>query len=386
MSYNACIMNIINHQLSKIILDQPIFHWTVIWLIFLAASMLSIRQRPTRKPDDFSATLQLKGLAIYFLLIGHVSIHVLQVQTKLSQGGYWAVMMFLFFSGYSLAKRYSSQVSSKIFWSKRFNKIYPLMWVSIGFFIITELAIRGAAFPIEEIVVGMLGWYQTNNFTNLNAAGWYISFQLFWYLIFDMIRRIKPLAAFAVMFEIGLFLLVLIWYLPAGSTISIWSRYVFIFPLGYIIGVYWQKIIRYLKILNEKKLSIPTFAVSGFIFWYNREIFNKLIRIFNLSSYESVLSYLWNTTISLPFLIMLLIAWYIFRRRPLESKWLKWLGANSYAIYLFHLPLMVKYDAILYREPFGLYFWVYLIAVLFVANSITKLISFKTRTMVREAL
>ena len=95
------------------------------YILFIFVLLILVTGKNVRKGnfngkaagDHFTheTTTSFRGLAIMFLLLGHLSEKCIEGVTFLDNGGRWAVVVFLFLSGVSLAKTYGLDSLDKRF-------------------------------------------------------------------------------------------------------------------------------------------------------------------------------------------------------------------------------------------------------------------------------
>src|SRR5437667_2251295 len=142
------------------------------------------------------------------------------VWSKVSGLGFHAVGVFIILSGWTLMESTMRRVESgPLAWSgwyrARFLRLYPMYWVAHLVYLVSPFVARLE--PVDSrIILSLLGLRFIDiqmNFMYLNAAWWYISMLIQFYLIFPLLfwiaRRVGPL-----------------WFLIIGCAAGFFARYV----------------------------------------------------------------------------------------------------------------------------------------------------------------
>src|SRR5436853_4917966 len=113
---------------------------------------------------------------------------------QISGLGFHAVGAFIILSGWTLVQSTMARAESgHITWAKwyfaRFTRLYPMYWVAHLVYLLSPFVARLE--PVDErIVLSLLGLRFINiemNFMYLNAAWWYFSMLIQFYLIFPLL-------------------------------------------------------------------------------------------------------------------------------------------------------------------------------------------------------
>src|ERR1700730_10328033 len=151
---------------------------------------------------------------------------------KVSALGFHAVGVFIILSGWALMQSTARRAESgSINWAPwyraRFLRLYPMYWAAHVVYLISPFVARFEQID-TRIVLSLLGLRFVDigmNFYYLNAAWWYFSMLIQFYLIFPLLfwaaRKVGPLKFLLVACAIGFFVryLMLIPYLQNGMGI-----------------------------------------------------------------------------------------------------------------------------------------------------------------------
>src|SRR5256885_8041497 len=147
------------------------------------------------------------------------------VWLKISSIGFHAVGVFIVLSGWALMESTARRAeSSSLKWGSwfgaRFLRLYPMYWVAHLVYLVSPFVARLE--PVDSrIILSLLGLRFidiTMNFMYLNAAWWYFSMLIQFYLIFPLLfwaaRRFGPFTFLLIACGVGFFtryLLLVVW-------------------------------------------------------------------------------------------------------------------------------------------------------------------------------
>lgn len=350
----------VSHYDNQIDLIAPILTFGIIFTIILILIGITFKKNDNSFFDT-QTTASLRGVAVLFLIFGHFSFVCLKQKMFFNLGGYWAVIIFLFISGYGLYQRYQLNNIRGNFWKKRISNLYPSLWVTLVLFILLDHFLLNLSYPLQRILLNMLGIH-LNEFPVINPPIWFIQYIMVQYLIYWLISKFpfpdifKLISLFVICFCIA----ILVNVSSINSMCKAWwTLYTIAFPIGVLFGKY-QKQIRgfiaeYLK--NQFFLLMPL-ILSLVIFLYWDDFLPD--------------SFYLRTIKPLALIIPTILVLIIYERINLQSKFLLFLGNYSYEIYLLHWPFMIKYDCFLFREPLYIFFFAYFVSLLILSYVLSK--------------
>lgn len=256
----------------------------------------------------------LKGLAILFVLLGHIEIGY--------NFGSYGVALFLLLSGYGLYLSYEKN-GVQHFFSKRFFRVcFPylfvtMLWITIDFFLKVPLDWKSILSSISMV------------YPTIDQTMWYIPFILSWYLIFYVIYRfIKNKYLQCLMLILSTFLLFVLSYryMIYGSGGGAYL-YVTFFPLGIFLAM-----IRNVKISQNhfQMMSILVAIIMLFLLGVTYEKYRFLYRVPNIHAMV---------------MITVIICYFIYHKIT-AIKPIEWIGNISYEIYLVEGVLLLKYHSL----------------------------------------
>src|SRR5438552_1591198 len=279
---------------------------------------------------------------------------------KVSGLGFHAVGVFIILSGWTLmqstARRAESGAVAWGTWYRaRFARLYPMYWVAHLVYLVSPFVARLE--PVDSrIILSLLGLRFIDiqmNFMYLNAAWWYFSMLIQFYLIFPLLfwtaQRLGPWTFLLVACGVGFFTryLMLIAYPQHG----LWILGGFAicrlpeFALGMALGMWWTQS----RARAERVLLGGAGLVSGLLFYPAA-----------LQLYHNGYTYIFVdfATGACCFLVIAGVAG-IISRFPRPAKVISLVGVFSYGIYLVHQPYVIWLGLRIREQPI----WMFLLIV-----------------------
>jgi peptidoglycan/LPS O-acetylase OafA/YrhL len=363
------MINFVTYSDYRIVLADSTTTFCIIFVILLIITGFTCR-RTENHFFDIPTTISLRGIAVLFLLFGHLSIKCLQQKMFFNLGGYWAVIIFLFISGYGLYQSYQLNNKKMGFWKKRILKLYIPLWITLAFFIILDNVLINLHHPLPEIILNFLGFHLNDILVRVNAVAWFVEYVMVLYFIFWIVskfsfsEKLKLTVLFCLCFSIY----IMIRLTPLRNYHSIWLPYTIVFPIGVLFGKY-QNIIRTFlsrKIRNRLLLIIPTF-ISILVFYK----WDEIVPVGGSDVFRPI-----------ALIIPIILVSALIETLNYQSSFLLFLGSYSYEIYLLHAPFMVKYDFFLYRKPLFASFFAYFFALLILSYILAKVSNIVNRRFI----
>ena len=204
-------------------------------------------------------TSALKGLAIILVLITHLSI------LKYTPSG---VSIFLLVSGFGLTQSYIIKGLDQFFSKRLFKVIIPYSIVTALMCVYYFLCTDRQAPSAPTLLATILG---VNPNSPIDPTMWYVTFIIFWYLIFYLIfsLRVKDFVKICLIFA-GVYVIA-----PAGSFFHPSSGmvlYLFEFPIGVTIGLVYP----WLCTINRSTLKYLILAIALVSIWLNIYFANRI--------------------------------------------------------------------------------------------------------------
>ena len=323
---------------------------------------------------DIDTTLALKGVAIILLVVGHMARYRILEGAIIGKGpfyiGRWAVMIFLFVSGYGLSKKYGINQIDSEFWLKRFKKLYFPLWVSLFFFIISDYFVLDIVHNPIKLIFNFFGIFWRGNAINANA--WFVTYIICLYLILFSISNLK-INRFAKILFLFLFSFIISIAISLSSLekyFTFWKQYTLAFPLGVCFATYHEELLNVLDYLYNNRLVSLMILISS-IFIFILSLSNHYISNLIPNNFK----WIYTQFQVIPFYIFIIAFLSIIVKFNYKSKFLLFFGKYSYEIYLIHFPIIVRYDIYNYQNSFLLYFFFSFFVILFLSITLSHICS-----------
>jgi len=362
----------------QIVVQNPYLSTWIFTILLIAAAIFSIRKKKDDGLLTLSVTQELKGFAILAVVFSHIGYflvtdnHFLYPLSTIAGVG---VNLFLFLSGFGLImSSLTKNISIFEFYKKHLSKIYIPLWISLAIFFVLSFFIAHTGYSMPYILRSFAGIFTSADlFKDINSPLWFITFIVFYYLLFPIIFSKKyPWISAIILY---LLTYIIIWNNPAiiQNVIYLYNVHIIAFPLGmclaYILSR--SKITAYLKKITAT-MNTPLYLVliCGLLFGIGyTAYFSGVGQSVFLESSISMIT------------VFLLILLFIIKKVRIELLYL--LGLYSFEIYLIHWPIMYHYDLFYQYLPPWLatisYLGLFLILgfILQKISKRTKLVSFR---------
>lgn len=254
---------------------------------------------------DVQSTNCIKGIAILFILIGHISgtFHTV-VFTPLPALG---VSLFLMCSGYGLSESYNSKGLNK-FWGKKITRVL------LPYAIVITLLVIFRQYDIDLVRYIL-------EITGMKTMYWYVAYQLKWYLAFFMTMLFFPRQRMLILAIVGVLMFITLGSLEVEQTPA--------FILGVLASCYKDKLTTFS--LRSMWIQLAVFAFIGVLFLGIKQL--PAIREYLGSSLYSFIQMMHNMAFAL--CIVGIVSILPFIRR---NGFLIFCGIISYEVYLIHFP------------------------------------------------
>ncbi len=349
--------------------SQTVLFGAVLCLVFLCTFFIKKNYTP------FSLTQELKGFAILTIIFAHIG-YVLSTNgdflfpfSILAGVG---VNLFLFLSGYGLTfSQLKKEESVLTFYKRRLIKLFIPFWIVLGTLVLLDAFVLGKTYTMQFFLQAFFGLFiHVNAYRDLNSPFWYFSFILLYYLLFPIIFTKKwPWLSAAMLYFIVRAIVQLHPSFLAG-VIGLYEVHILAFPLG-IIGA-WLVTTQTQILQNCKSVCI---TYRHYLYVPSLSVLLWFIGYFAIHANVGAVAYLEDvTSLSIMFAVILL---FVIKKR--ESALFSIFGLYSYEIYLFHWPLLYRYDFLYTRLPAWIATLLYLAIFIGLAMILQKLSTFVSR-------
>ncbi|MHC4295836.1 MAG: acyltransferase family protein [Planctomycetota bacterium] len=204
---------------------------------------------------DRLQTEQLKGLAIFLIVLGHLWVHLSQAGARLVLSGD-AVAMFLILSGFGLTiSRRRKKTSFTTFYLRRIKRIFVPYWIATSVILLCDYVMLEKLLSPGGVLMTVVGANFTGELRHLDHVRWFITFILMWYVLFWFIHNICPKKGFVPC----LFLLACPLFVANYYWLDFGYHY-FAFPVGCMLAVHSDKI-KGLLARNRRACSLISLVV-----------------------------------------------------------------------------------------------------------------------------
>jgi peptidoglycan/LPS O-acetylase OafA/YrhL len=332
----------------------------ILGIIFLLLLIITSRHQELGQWFPPALTAELKGLAILMIISSHIGYFLVSDHHflwPLSTMAGIGVNLFLFLSGLGLAASQSRTVLTVWqFYKKRLLKLFIPFWLMLATFLAADFFILHLTRPWWYVGQSILGIFtHADLYSDINSPLWYFTFILGYYLLFPLVfSRKRPWLSAFILYLAGY---LLVWWSPAilGNVLYLYRVHFVAFPLGIL--AYWA--VTKLEGIVSPAMLQPWSRGRRAVIYYLvlAGLLTALVYVNVYSgvgvspSLEQLMSILAVIALSLVFILK---KW----RFPLLS----WFGLYSYEIYLWHWPIMYRYDFIYRFMPGG---WEWLATALY---------------------
>ncbi len=350
-----------NYEETKLFIAHPDITNIFILFLLVSFSLLFIRRDEAASAFlDRVQTNQLKGIAIFLVIPGHLWIHVSEDIPPIIFSGD-AVALFLLLSGYGLTVSVRKEFpTAQYFFMQRLKRVMMPYWIVTVFLILLDYIILNRTYFFGDIMLTLLGININLATKYIDYVRWYITLQLLWYCLFYLTNfKTKGAVSLKSLFICA----VLIFFIDYYITHFGWYQ-IFAFPVGCAIGAYYDKIRSSMfKHLNRYTLFALIIIIYSIAYkLYIKDFLELMIPYIALSLMNECSSILLCGALIIPIAAL-----------GLKSRYLSVLsfcGIISYELFLLHGAFLIKYNPVITRTsyiPISISFIVFLTAITIVS-------------------
>lgn len=335
-------------QYMLVSITDPIRETIIFGILLGIAFVLSYPKK--ERFSSFAYTQELKGFAILTIVFAHIGYYLVSDTRYLFPLSILAgvgVNLFFFLSGYGLSLSQLKKNERPVhFYLRRLRKLFVPLWIVLSVLLFFDVIILHKVYGFGYALKAYLGIFTSADlYRDINAPFWYFTLILIYYLLFPLLFNRKRLWITALLFFAAIFTLVKINFPFLSGVIGLYRVHMYAFPLG-ILAAY--TVAQYPKLLHQGKTLYRKY--QQFVFLPLMFILAFGIAYFAVHSNVGGPAYLEENT-SL-FTMLLILLFFLMKKR--ESKLFSLFGLYSYEIYLFHWPLMYRYDFLFAHLPAGI--------------------------------
>ena len=171
-----------NYEIIKLEIFHPDYVNLLIILMFIIVATLTIKKDESNSSGNgllsISHTDQLRGLAIFFVVLGHLWVHASKTSAQIILSGD-AVSLFLLLSGFGLAISTKNKIIGfKEFCLKRIKRVMLPYWLVTIFIIMLDYLILGRTLQFDSLLMTFSGINTRIELRNVDYVRWFITFIL----------------------------------------------------------------------------------------------------------------------------------------------------------------------------------------------------------------
>ncbi len=326
-----------------IVVNNPIQATWLFSLVFFLALFIFIKPRKITEWFPTSLTTELKGLSIVMIVLSHIG-YFLVSDTRflwpLSIMAGVGVNLFLFLSGFGLtASQLQKNLSIKQFYQRRLLKLFAPFWLSLFIFVLLDFFLLKITYSWQYLGQAFIGIFtHADLYQDINSPLWYFTFILVYYLLFPIVfSKKRPWLSAIILYLVGYSI---IYFKPGvlDNVLHLYKIHIFAFPLGILAA--WA----ITKLKNPailEKLAHGWRAIGYYL------VMIGLFALFVYANYNSGIGESANKEQLMSILAVVTIC-AVFILKKIEFRLFYWFGLYSYEIYLWHWPIMYRFD-IFYR-------------------------------------
>lgn len=290
-------------------------------------------------------TEQLKGLAIFFVVLGHLWVHVAKTKATIVFAGD-AVALFLMLSGFGLSlSTRNKKLEFKKFCSRRIKRVMVPYWVATIVILSFDRLFLSRQLSVGSALMTFLGINLSSELRDLDYARWFVTFILVWYGLFFWAYTAMATNRYAIyLLCISVVLLPINYYFLHFG----WYQF-FSFPIGCLCAIIYDKLV---EVFREKERLLLTISFVGLSYALSYKLMlsdDGINRIIYKYIPNILLAYLYDLNGLIVSSAVIAISGGLVIR-GYRSKMLLFLGKYSYEIFLVHGVFLVKYNPII-KDP-----------------------------------
>ncbi len=370
-----------NYEMIKLDIVNPNYsNFLLIFLFLVFIALTTRRININLEKNELLSVLhtdQLRGIAIFFVVLGHLWVHVSKTKPHIILSGD-SVSLFLFLSGFGLAiSTRNNPIGFKNFCFKRIKRVMIPYWIVTILILILDLLILGRILKLDSLLMTIFGINTRLELTKLDYVRWFVTFILLWYLVFYVF-----LLKYRTKFSSLLLLVIAFVLLPLNYYFFHFGWYQFFsFPIGCLMAIHYEIAADIFNKYSRKLIILGIIGVCYVLFYKILMSYENFSSVITKSIPNLLLSYYsdWN---SLILVLSCIILTNKFIEKGFYSKFLLFLGKYSYEIFLLHGVFLIKYNPIIRDKNTLLLSFQFLMLLLFVIA--ISVLTYKTNRLFYE--
>ena len=331
-----------NYESVKLSVADPEVHQVIIVLVFGLLVCFASRKTNRTPLLDRHQTEQLKGLAIFLVILGHLWVHVSDNQPLLVLSGD-GVTIFLMLSGFGLAVSSGNRCpDARTFAVRRLMRVMMPYWLATAVILALDAILLGHLLSPVDLTLTLLGVNISDATRHLDYARWFVTSILLWYVLFYLAMFLKDKAG----------LDPLVWLFSFGLALYLFNHYVYsfayqelAFPAGCALARYRD------EITNRFERSRGRWVLGAVILLAGGILYQALMPLVYPKLWPMLFFRFSFQAASIALTAGLIILFGQLGTLGRHSRVLALLGTLSYELFLLHGPLLIKYNPVFGRLP-----------------------------------
>lgn len=330
---------------DKIPIAHPDMVNVILFALLVAAVFLSVRRNTATGTEllSRSQTVELKGLVIICVVVGHLWVHVASVKPAIILSGE-AVSMFLLLSGFGIT-RSAGKLDVPRFIKRRGKRVLVPYWIATVVILGLDYLLLKKTCSVDDMLMTMAGLNFELSLRLLDYVRWFVTFILFWYTVFLILKLVVPEKkkfSLALLIGAGIAFIIHYYFLEIG-----WYQF-FSFPLGCIAGLYFEEL---LQLYKKKAPVFCLFAILSLLYvlsyktLFSMDLIHHRAKALLPTVGLKMIFELNSVLLSCAFIIL----YHQIMKRGYRSAFLGAVGKYSYEIYLIHGVFLVKYNFFFFK-------------------------------------
>lgn len=333
-----------NYQIDKLDVLFPDLTNLFIIILFFGVVVATTRKNQSDAKNFLHVphTDQLRGLAIFFVVLGHLWVHVSRTQAHVILSDD-AVALFLIISGFGLTiSSMREKPRLQEYFSRRIKRVMVPYWIATIVIIFLDYFILGNLLPAGSLLLTFLGVNFKIELLRLDYVRWFVTFILFWYLLFFLNCRTDHRGRFMVSLLVIGFLL-----LPLNYYIFHFTWYQFLsFPVGCVLAAYHDRLVTIYQ--NRRRAFLVTSILAIlYVLTYKFMMGYEGIKAVVIGKLPNILLTYLSEINSLMLSLGIIFVFGYLVEKGYKSKLLLLLGRYSYEIFLLHGVFLIKYNPVI---------------------------------------
>ena len=335
---------IADYQINKLFIAEPDLVNIMIILLLFVLSVISVKRSSQHQILHFSQTQQLKGMAIFFIVLGHLWVHVAASSPYFVFSGD-AVSLFLILSGFGLTRSIEKEkLTLKEFLAKRVKKVMVPYWIATIVILLFDSYFLNRHLSYEHLAMTFLGLNLYPETSHIDYVRWFVTFILIWYMTFFIVFK---------NFQDNKFLSLSLLFLYALVTLPVcyyfidlgWYQF-FSFPIGCALALYYENVISIYQ-RHKNMLLIASIGVFSYVLLIKFALWHSHINDYVFAAVPNILLKFYYEFNSIVVSIAVLLLFNRICHKGYYSRFLKFLGEYSYELFLLHGAFLIKYNPVI---------------------------------------